>query len=67
MNLLTAFLAWRDRKRAERQLVEAERARNALMRQIHYRRDHHQPHRPMIGLLQQATNASLRASTRRGG
>lgn len=65
MNILSAFLAWRERRRAERELIAAERARNALMRQMHYRKEHHQPHRPMLGLLQQATNASLRASVGR--
>ena len=65
MNILTAFLAWRERRRAERELIAAERARNALMRQMHYRKERHQPHRPMLGLLQQATNASLRASVGR--
>jgi hypothetical protein len=65
MNILTAFFAWRDRRRAERELIAAERARNALMRQIHTRKQKHHAHRPMLGLLQEATKASLRASVGR--
>lgn len=65
MNILSAFFAWRKRRRAERELIAAERARNAIMRQIHTRKMEHRAHRPMLGLLQQATNASLRASVGR--
>lgn len=65
MNILSAFFAWRERRRAERELIAAERARNALMRQIRTRKEKHRAHRPMLGLLQQATHASLRASVGR--
>lgn len=68
MNLSALLRSWFDRraaKKRERELIAAERARNALMRQMHYRKEHHQPHRPMLGLLQEATNASLRASVGR--
>ena len=65
MNILTAFLAWRERRRAERELIAAERARNALMRQINYRKERHEPHRPMPGTLTQDTYDSLRASVGR--
>ena len=65
MPILSAFFAWRERRRAERELIAAERARNALMRQIHMRKEKHRAHRPMLGLLQEATKASLRASVGR--
>lgn len=68
MNLSAVIRSWFDRraaKKRERELIAAERARNALMRQIHMRKEKHRAHRPMLGLLQQATNASLRASVGR--
>lgn len=67
MNILTAFIAWRERRRAERELIAAERARNALVRQMNERRAAHREWKPLQGLLRQATEASLRASIGRRG
>jgi hypothetical protein len=62
MNPLSLFLAWRQRKRAERLLKTAEHQRAALLSQIADRRAHKREFKPMVGMLRQATNASLRAS-----
>lgn len=62
MNPLAPFLAYIARKRAERQVKAAERKRAAIMAHIADRKAHRREHRPMHGLLREATNASLRAS-----
>lgn len=65
MNPLGPFLAYIARKRSERALRIAERQRTALMAQIADRRQHKREWRPMVGMLRQSTNASLRASVGR--
>lgn len=65
MNPLLPFLAYLARKRSGRALAAAERRRLALMAQIANRKAHRREHRPMHGLLREATHASLRASVGR--
>lgn len=65
MNPLADFLAWLTRRKAARALRDAERQRNAIMRQIAYRRDKHRAFRPKQGELLQATCRSLAASAGR--
>lgn len=62
MNPLALFNAWLARKRAARLVKAAEHRRAALMAQIADRRAHRQEFRPMVGMLRQATEASLAAS-----
>lgn len=65
MNPLAPFFAYIARKRAARAMRQAEHRRAALMSQIADRRAHRREFRPMVGLLRQATEASLRASVGR--
>lgn len=65
MNPLGPFLAYIARKRSERAVRTAERQRTAIMAQIADRRAHRREWRPMVGMLRQSTNASLRASVGR--
>lgn len=65
MNPLALFNAWRQRKRAARLVKAAERQRAAIIAQIAERRAHKREFRPMVGMLRQATEASLRASVGR--
>lgn len=62
---LAPFIRWLNSKRAERAMRQAEHRRAALMSQIADRRQHRREFRPMVGLLRQATEASLRASVGR--
>lgn len=65
MNPLTPFFAFIARKRSERIVRTAERQRSALIEQIADRRAHHREWKPMLNLLRQSTEASLRASVSR--
>lgn len=62
MNPLVPFFAYIARKRSERALRMAEHRRRAIMDQIADRRSHKREFRPMVGMLRDATNASLMAS-----
>ena len=62
---LAPFLEWIRSKRSARAIARAERQRLALMTQIADRRSHHREWKPMLQLLRQSTEASLRASVRR--
>ncbi len=64
-NPLAPFFRWLNGKRAERAMRIAERQRTALMAQIADRKAHRREFRPMVGMLRQSTNASLRASVGR--
>ena len=55
--LSQALRNWRDRD-----LIAAERRRNAIVKAIHTRKAAHREFRPLYGDLREATNASLRAS-----
>lgn len=65
MNPLGPFLAYIARKRALRALHASEHRRQALIAQIADRKAHRAEWRPMVGMLRQATEASLRASVGR--
>jgi len=58
--LTQALRNWRDRD-----LIAAEKKRNAIVKAIHTRKAAHREFRPLYGDLREATNASLRVSARR--
>ncbi len=62
MNPLSAWFAFIARKRAARLVKAAEQQRAAIIAQIAERRARKREFRPMVGMLRQATEASLRAS-----
>lgn len=62
MNPLAPFFAYLARRRALRALQDAERKRQAIIRQIDYRRGKHMAFRPLFGDLRRATEDSLRAN-----
>lgn len=64
-NPLAPFFRWLNGKRSGRAMRIAERRRAALMAQIADRKAHRAEWKPLSGMLQAATNASLRASVGR--
>ncbi|MBA3576163.1 MAG: hypothetical protein H0W39_00905 [Sphingomonas sp.] len=59
---IALFLAWRERRRADRAIVIAERRRLAIATQIADRRAHKREWRYLAGDLRRATEQSLAAS-----
>lgn len=62
MNILSAFFAWRERRRAERELIEAEKLRNITAKQEAYRKARKMEWKYLEGIKREATCRSLRAS-----
>lgn len=62
MNPVAAFLAWRNRRRAARIIAQAEHKRKAVQSQMAYRKPRKREYKYLMGVLQEATKASLRGS-----
>ena len=61
MSPLARFLAWRNRRRAARIIAQAEHKRKAVQSQMAYRKPRKREYKYLMGVLQEATKASLRA------
>lgn len=61
MNWLASFIAWRRKKAAARIIAQAEHKRAAVQSQMAYRKPRKREYKYLMGVLQEATKASLRA------
>lgn len=66
MNPLNLWFSWRARKRAEKVIREAEKARWAGIQQMKARKAAHRESKPLLYVIREATNRSLAASVKGG-
>lgn len=67
MSPLATFFTWLRKKQATRAMERAEHKRAVVRAQLAYRKPRHREYKYLIGVMREATNASLEAAAQMRG